>query len=263
MNQDDVKAALEKLRPTEHSFTLVFSGKKSSRVNGLYKPATQEIVIHNRNFETDNDLLFTALHEYAHHIDCTESLGKVSSRAHTLRFWSTFHALLGLAEASGLYRNPAKTEAFSETTASLKNLIGESGRIMREIGRLLIEAQSLCTAQGARFDDYVMRTLKLTMPWAQAAMRAAALELDPSLGAENMKSIAAIKDDDARAAAAAALSGDASPQQVKTQRAFAKEPEDVLERLEKEKTRIARTVNSLLKREEELDRQIADLRSSA
>lgn len=263
MNQDEVKAALIRLRPTKAEFALVFSGKKSSRVNGLYKPATREIVIHNRNFTSDNDLLFTALHEYAHHLDCTEALGKVSARAHTIRFWATFHGLLGLAESSGLYRNPTTTDAFAETTASLRGLITESGRIMREIGKLLIEAQGLCEKQGARFDDYVMRTLKQTMPWAKAAMQAAALELDDSLGAENMKQVAVIKDDDAREAAAAALSGDQSPQQVKAAAAMAREPEDVLEKLEKEKARITRTIASLVQKEGDLEKRIDEIRSGS
>jgi len=263
MNAEDVKAALVKLRPTKSEFSLVFSGKKSSRVNGLYKPATREIIIHNRNFASGNDLLFTALHEYAHHIDCTEGMGKVSARAHTVRFWATFHGLLRLAEASKLYTNPAKSDAFTQMTTSLTGLITESGRIMREIGALLIEAQGLCAKEGARFDDYVMRTLKLPMPWARAAMRAAALGLEPSLGAESMKAVASIKDDETRAATISALEGDESPQEVKAAKAAERESEDLSQRLKEEKSRIARTIQKLLDREEEIERQLVELRSSA
>jgi hypothetical protein len=263
VNQDDVKAVLVGLRPTQMSFTLVFSGKKSSRVNGLYKPATREIVLHNRNFESDNDLLFTALHEYAHHLNCTEYEGK-SGRAHTVKFWAILHDLLALAEKKGLYRNPAKTEAFDSTTKSLSGLIEESGKIMKEIGKALIEAQSLCEKEGARFDDYVMRTLKQTMPWAQAAMRAASYDLDASLGAENLKAVSAIRDSDERRDMAAALAPESekSPQQVRAARAEERQPEDVVERLEKEKECIARTVGRLLARADAIEDEIQEFKEN-
>jgi hypothetical protein len=260
MNQDQVKEALVALKPTKVDFTLLYSGKKSAKVNGLYKPATMEIVIHNRNFETDNDLFFTALHEYAHHLNCTEFEGS-SGKAHTLKFWSILHTLLGLAEEKGLYKNPAKTEAFAPTTESLRGLITESGRIMREIGSQLIEAQGLCQKNGARFDDYVMRTLKQSMSWARSCMAAAAYKLDDSLGAENMKSVAGIRGDEDRQQAAIALSGEESPQQVKAARKSGQEgeSEDAVARLEKEKKRTTTTIEHLQTRLEELERRIEEL----
>ncbi|MBL8967689.1 MAG: hypothetical protein JNG85_11830 [Spirochaetaceae bacterium] len=262
MNQDQVKNALVSLRATKIDFTLIFSGKKSSRVNGLYKPATKEIVIHNRNFSSDNDLLFTALHEYAHHLNCTEYEG-ASPRAHTIKFWSILHGLLSCAEASGLYRNPAKEPEFDDTTEALQKLIADSGRIMREIGRLLVEAAALCEKQGARFDDYVMRVLKQTMPWARACMAAAGERIPEDLGAENIKTVAAIKNEDEREAAIDALRSDMSPQQVKVAMRASKEPGDVFERLEKERERITHTIESLAARAKEIEKQLKELKAAA
>jgi len=68
MNQDRVSEMLQAIEPPPAPFTLVFSGKTNKKVNGLYKPTKAEIVIHNRNFDSDDQLIYTAIHEYAHHI---------------------------------------------------------------------------------------------------------------------------------------------------------------------------------------------------
>ena len=85
--------------------SVVFSGKQSKKVNGLYKPESREILIHNRNFKGDNALVYTAIHEFAHHIQFTKGEGKVSIKAHTNVFWNIFHNLLVQAEDKGLYDN--------------------------------------------------------------------------------------------------------------------------------------------------------------
>jgi hypothetical protein len=106
MNHEQVKMLLERVRPAAAPFQVVLSGKKSRKVNGLYKPGGREIVLHNRNFASDNELVYTALHEYAHHLQfCTPPLPR-SARTHTIRFWSLFHSLLADAERAGLYRSP-------------------------------------------------------------------------------------------------------------------------------------------------------------
>ena len=67
MNQDQLADKLRTLADVP-PFTLVFSGKKSKKVDGLYKPAEREILIHNKNMSGDSDLIYTAIHEFAHHI---------------------------------------------------------------------------------------------------------------------------------------------------------------------------------------------------
>ena len=68
MNQDQVKEKLLALKVPCKDFTLVFSGKASKQVNGLYKSADATIVLHNRNFTSDTALMYTALHELTHHL---------------------------------------------------------------------------------------------------------------------------------------------------------------------------------------------------
>ena len=82
MNQDQVKEKLLAIEDAPLEFSVIFSGKRSKKVNGLYKPDTREILIHNKNFQggsggekaqgatatADNLLIYTAIHEYAHHL---------------------------------------------------------------------------------------------------------------------------------------------------------------------------------------------------
>ena len=99
MNQDKVKEILLSLRDTSLEFSVTFTGKESKKVNGLYKPDTKEILIHNKNFKNDNQLVYTAIHEYAHHLECEKNGGKSSGgRCHTNSFWACFHSLLEEAE---------------------------------------------------------------------------------------------------------------------------------------------------------------------
>ena len=62
MNNDQIKDILINLEETSIEFTVTMSGKESTKVNGLYKPETHEIILHNLNFKTDNQLVYTAIH---------------------------------------------------------------------------------------------------------------------------------------------------------------------------------------------------------
>lgn len=258
MNQDQVRAALLELHKPTIDFIVIFSGKSNGRVNAIYKPASHEIVIHNQNFNSPNALFYTAMHEYAHHIMVTEK-GASGSRSHTNAFWATLHDLAGIAEAKGLYQRAAKAEPMAEVNASLVDLIRQSGEILKQIGRALIQAQKICDANGVRFEDYIQRDLKQTLPWAMACMKAATYDLPPELGAENLKTVSTIKDPVSRAAAADALAGELSPQQVKTAKAAKSEPGDPAARIRVELDRITRTISHLVQRQEELSRALEEV----
>lgn len=262
MNQDEVKAALVSLHEPKVEFVLLFSGKSNKKVNGLYKPATREIVIHNRNFTSDNALFYTAMHEYAHHIMITEKGGS-TSRSHTNAFWAVVHELAGIAETKGLYSSASKAEAVASIDKNLTDLLRQSGEILKQIGRALIEAQQACAASGTRFEDYVMRELKQTMPWAKACMAAAGYDLPAELGAENLKMVASIKSEDERAATIDALEGELSPQQVKAAKTETGKPDDVVERLELERKRIAKTISHLTDRLDEVEAALAEAREGS
>jgi hypothetical protein len=259
MNQDRVRAILLDLAEPRTEFSLIFSGKESSLVNGLYKPQSREIIIHNRNFASDDQLIYTAIHEYAHHLHCERKGGLSSGRAHTNEFWGIFHELLVKAEGQGHYRNLFDAEPeFLELTLKIRGAcIAENGRVMLEFGRLMIEAQALCKKYKARFEDYVDRALGVSRSTANTAAKAAVYQVDPDVGWDGMRMAAGIRDPRSRAEALDALRGGASPAAVKSLFAASKPPEETRERLVKEKERLERTIQNLRQRLGEVERALA------
>ena len=128
MDNDEIKKALSKLYDCKTDFTVIMTGKKSSRVNGLYKQNTCEILLNNRNFKTQNELMYTAVHELTHHVLITEK-GVKSAKSHSGIFWATFYDLLDKAIENGFYSRTRSDET--------KALIDEA----KEIQKSLIELQ--------------------------------------------------------------------------------------------------------------------------
>jgi hypothetical protein len=258
MNQDQIKKLLLSVEDCEFDFSVILSGKKSRKVNGLYKVDTREIILHNKNFSTDNLLVYTALHEYAHHIHSGRSGGSLPSRSHTQEFWAIFHQLLEKAEAKKLYTN---AYAESPDLAALTELIREkyikqNGSLFIELGKRLITARELCEKEGLRFEDYIDRVLCLPRLAAKTAMKSFSYNLDPALGQENMRFISAISNEEERGAAENALLSGKSPDSVKIALRATQAEEDPRLKLEKEKERIERTIGSLSKRLKEIEGEL-------
>ncbi|MDR2553590.1 MAG: hypothetical protein LBD31_10575 [Treponema sp.] len=267
MNQDQVKESLLAVEDAPAEFSVIFSGKKSGKVNGLYKPETREIILHNRNFsgdpEGDNLLLYTAIHEYAHHLHACARGGTLSARAHTSEFWALFHGLLEKAEAKGIHRNVFASSRDLEklTEAIKKKFLEENGALVKELGRQLLLASELCEKIGGRFEDYLDRVLRIPKPAAHAAIRMYQYDLDPRTGPDNMRYLAGIRNEDARSGAEQSLLGGKSPDSVKIAlRNFsAGEGEDPKQRLEKEKNRLEKTITTLTRRLEEVQQELRRL----
>jgi hypothetical protein len=258
VNQDQCKANLLGIRGTTEEFAVIFSGKKSRKVNGLYKPESREIIIHNKNFAGDNELMYTAIHEYAHHLHFTSAAVPVSIRSHTTRFWATFHELLYEAEAKGIYANPFDSvPELAELAKRIKGtLLAQDGELMKELGGLLVEAEKLCEKHHTSFGDYLDRVLSLPRASAAGVMRVSALDVDPRIGYENMKTVSRVRDPGERKEAEKALREGQSPDMVKLRFATPPESTDLLEVLEKEKSRTEAQIHRLEQRIAELDRRI-------
>jgi hypothetical protein len=257
-NQDEVKSTLLSIEDAPLDFSLVFSGKRSKKVNGLYKPDSREILIHNRNFSDDNLLLYTAIHEYAHHLHACSRGGMPTGRAHTTEFWAILHGLLEKAEAMGIYKNvftlSPELEALTETIRN--KYLYENGNMVKELGGSLLKAHDLCAAIGGRFEDYIDRILRIPRVAATMAMKMYQYNLNPALGSDNMRFLAGISNEDKRATAEAALIKGKSPDTVKLESRRITEPPDPRVKLEKEKARLERTITALSKRLEEIEQQL-------
>ncbi|MCX7776045.1 MAG: hypothetical protein N2067_08100 [Spirochaetaceae bacterium] len=262
MNQDQVRSILETLETPPAPFKLIFSGRTSKKVNGLYKPSTQEIVIHNRNFDSDSQLLYTAIHEYAHHLLFVRKGGVAMPRPHTQEFWVLFHELLGKAEAFGYYRSIFEAEpAFAELTAEIKEkCLTGNGALLLELGRLLVRAEELCRAHHARFEDYVERVLGLPRKTATTAMHAQSMGLAPSLGWDGLQLVASLRDPEQRARAVEALASGTPPQIA---RRMVVQPQtatnDPVAALEAERHRLERSIATMQARLQAIEARLEEL----
>jgi hypothetical protein len=262
MNQDQVKELLLSVEDAPLDFSVIFSGKKSKKVNGLYKVESREIILHNRNFShtEENLLIYTAIHEYAHHLHACSKKGTLPRRAHNHEFWAVFHALLEKAEKKGVYRNifSASPELTKLTEEIRGKYLSENGGLVKAFGQALLKANELCDALGARFDDYIDRILRIPRGAAKVAMKMFQYNLNPQVGPDNMKFLAGIRDDEKRLAAEHALLAGKSPDSV---REILKKPddEDPRGKLEKEKTRLTRTIDNLKNRLHEVEKELREM----
>jgi hypothetical protein len=261
MNQDQVKEQLLRLEPDTEEFSVIFSGKQSRRVNGVYHPEIREIIIHNKNFAIDNDLMYTAIHEFAHHLHFTRSAVPISDKAHRNEFWDIFHKLLAKAETLGIYRSIFDIDKdFRALTQKIREeFLARNGALMKEFGALLIQAENLCKKNHTRFEDYVDRILGVHRTTARVLMRLQALDVNPAIGFENMKTVASLRNEEDRKGAEAAFLSGKSPDMVKAEfgrRPQAKEPS---EQLRQEKKRIEKTIASLGRRLEEIEHRLEQI----
>ena len=262
MNQDQVKQLLLELDNSVPDFNVVFTGKESKRVDGLYKPEKKEILIHNKNFSEDNSLMYTAIHEFAHHVHFSRYPEEVTRRAHTNRFWDIFHSLLSDAEEKKIYKNLFEQDpAFADLTRRIKDdFLNENGVLMKQFGKLLIEALDLCREKHTVFEDYIERVLGMTRGSARTLMKVYALDIDESLGYENMKVVASIKNPEQRNEAVQSFKEGKTPPQVRQHiKENREEPELTAERLQALKKRLEKNINNLREKIETIEEQLKEL----
>ena len=270
MTNDRIKEILLDIYETELDFTVTQTGKESKRVNGFYKPDTHEIFLHNLNFKSENQLIYTAVHEYTHHVVTEQKLKfdpsySCNSKVHTQEFWAKFGELLSAAEQKGYYSlgwesNPelkALTEDIKE------NYLAKNGQLMQEFGKKLARVWELCKEANIRYEDYIDRVLCIPRNTAKDIRKVSASGVNPAIGFENMKVVASVKKPDARAAVEQEfMNGGKSPASVremmKMQAAKAR-GEDPKTKLEREKNRLEKTIAQLTQRLEYVEESLANL----
>lgn len=261
MNQAQVKNILLQIEDTSLDFSLIFSGKASKKVNGLYKPETKEIVLHNKNFANDNEMMYTAIHEYTHHKQCEMEGFNHSTRHHTQKFWAMFHRFLGIAEEKGFYKiGMEEGSELEEITKRIRSvLMAEEGHIMKELGGLLTRARSLCKEAHVRYEDYIDRVLKLPRSSATSMERMHSFDVDPSIGYDAMKNVANISNPIKRKEAENLYIANNSPAIVKAS-LNKKKCEDEKTLLEKERLRLERSIETMKVRLEEVKIRLTELK---
>lgn len=268
MDNDSIKNLLLDIQESELEFSVTMTGKESTRVNGLYKPDTREILLHNKNFKTDNELIYTAIHEYTHHLINEEQIqatgGKFppsQSKSHTNYFWAKFHSLLAVAEEKGYYKlDLSLSPELDELTKQIREkYIEPNGKLMMELGKELIKAQALCESANIRYEDYIDRILQLPRTTVKSVKKVGMLPAeDAALGFENMKIVAGCKKVDDKAKAVEAIKSGKSPDSVIAMMKKKAKEIDPKERLEKERDRLQKTINELTHRLEFVEESLAN-----
>ena len=270
MTNDRIKEILLDIYETELDFTVTQTGKESKRVNGFYKPDTHEIFLHNLNFKSENQLVYTAVHEYTHHV-VTELKLKFDpsyyciSKVHTQEFWAKFGELLKIAEEKGYYSlgwdsNPelkALTEDIKE------NYLAKNGQLMLDFGKKLSRAWELCKEADIRYEDYIDRVLCLPRSSERDIRKVSDVEVNPASGFENMKVVASVKKKDDRADLEQEfLQGGKSPSTVRElmkQKSSQNKSEDAKTKLERERSRLEKTIAQLTHRLEVVEESLANM----
>jgi len=257
MNQDQVKEKLLKLHDCTEDFKVIFSGKKSNTVNGLYKENT--IIIHNRNFAGDeageNLLFYTAMHELAHHIQFTEYKQK-SSRAHTQLFYAILDDLVDIAEKKKLYSTRIDQET-QEIIDEARDISCQIAELQRKLGLVLIRLNEKCEKTGIRFDDVIERKAQISLKTVKQSTKAHNLNLPEEIGSDIQEAAIRERDEDKRDAIIHAAQKGKSVAQAKRETTTRPvEHEDETVSLVKEKKRIERTISSLSRRLGELEEQL-------
>jgi 5'-3' exonuclease len=261
MNQDQVKEKLQKIYKSTADYVVIFSGKKSHNVNGIYKPGTQEIILHNKNFNNDSGnqnemlLMFTAIHELSHHILMTEK-GKKSARAHSQEFWATFHDLLDAAEEKGIYQAKIDKET-KKLIDEARDISKQIADLQRDLGRILFAIKESCQKNGLRYEDIVEREAQIGRQSAKIATSAFQMG-DQDVGADIQSEAAKQRNEDKRTAIIAAGREGKSVIQAKKSTSPAKpvSAEDETVELSREKKRIEKTIESLTRRLQEIKEQL-------
>lgn len=262
MNQNQVQEKLSKLYDCKEVFTVIFSGKKSGKANGIYKPLTREIVIHNRNFIDDehgkqNDMLlmFTAIHELTHHVLITEK-GNKSPRTHSQEFWATFHNLLDIAEEKQIYKAQIDSDT-KQLISEARDISKQIAQLQRELGRILLAINDSCQENGLRYEDIVEREAQIDRQSAKIAISAHTMG-DQDVGADIQAAAARQRDDEKRAAIIAAGQEGKSVVQAKNSPVTTRpiDQKDDTATLLREEKRIKTTIQSLTRRLQEISQQL-------
>lgn len=270
MTNEKIKEILLEIAESNIDFSVIQTGKESKRVNGFYKPDTHEIFLHNLNFKTDNQLIYTAVHEFTHHVITEKKLEfdptyVCNSKVHTQEFWAKFGELLGIAETKGFYSLGWETNPeLKELTEDIKvNYLEKNGQLMQEFGKKLAKAWELCKEADIRYEDYIDRVLCLPRNAEKDIRKVGAVEVNPAIGFDNMKMVASVKKKDDRAAIEQDfLQGGKSPSTVRElmkQKSAKNRDEDAKTRLEKEKNRLEKTIAQLTQRLEVVEESLASL----
>lgn len=261
MTNEHIKEMLLELEKTDIDFTVTMTGKESKKVNGLYKPTTHEILIHNLNFKNDNQLMYTAIHEYTHHlINVRKEKNGISSqkgeKSHTTKFWAKMDDLIEKAVKQGIYVR-IRSEKLKELIAEAKEIDQEIAALRKKLGTVLEKIKESSDEENVRLEDIYTNDLQMQKKTVLNCIGAAHIQTE-SIGQDmqDMLIKSFKKNIGQKETAEKAICEGKTVEQVK--KIFINDREITKkEKFEKEKNRLEKTISALNVR---LDYVCAELR---
>ena len=217
--------------------------------------ATFEIIIHNKNFSTENELIYTAIHEYTHHlISCKykEEGEKLPAKSHSTEFWAKFDDLIEIAVSKNLYKRE-RSESLSTLITEAKELDKEIVKLQKKLGLLLREIEKKSNEENVRFEDVITHDLNMTRNTAKKCVESNFVNSD--CGQSELETILKTNSKKRREVEIS-ISNGKTINQAKHNSTQSKES-NPFDKLSKEKTRLEKTINQLQQRLEIVMEQLS------
>jgi|GEM_PF-5314857 len=157
IDEQGIKDILLSIKSTKEDFYIVIKNKSNVHCDGAYYRGTKRITLYLPNHNSINRLIYTAIHEYTHHL-MDKWVG------HKIEFWEKFFELLEIAERKGLYKcNINNNEKLKKITTIIKhnNLVKDkkiSKKDLRIIFKIILK---LCEEIDINFQYYTVKYLEM------------------------------------------------------------------------------------------------------
>jgi len=155
-----IKEILTAIKEPGEDFEVIIKNEYNNKCLGLYDRWRKEIIIYLLTIDNNQELIETAIHEYAHHFL------RNSTGTHYTEFWECFFELMEIAERKGFYSyNIDSCENLKKITAIINehNLIKNRKIFKKEWYGIFHIILKLCKEINVNFEYYTVK--HLGMEW--------------------------------------------------------------------------------------------------
>ncbi|MBE3065155.1 MAG: hypothetical protein IMZ69_09085 [Spirochaetes bacterium] len=157
MTEAQIKTLLCAIRKPPRDFEVTLTHRANKRINGTYYMDRALIKINDRNFTRDSVMLFTAIHEYAHHLQyCARE-----KTSHNREFYALYHDLVDEAIEKKLLEEQPTTDAIQKAETEVKELLRQHVELERRIAAKLIDLHNECALNSVNPEYWTERRLQL------------------------------------------------------------------------------------------------------
>ena len=160
-NEQEIRKILTTIRKPDSKYNDYFEifilKEKNEKLNAYYNRSKNKIVFYLFNYKNNNDLIRSAIHEYAHYF----MPGWVG---HAREFWNYYFELLEIAEMKGFYScNIEKSDKLKQITAIIikHNLIKTKKIFRNKLNLIFPIIIKLCDEININFQHYTVKYLEM------------------------------------------------------------------------------------------------------